>query len=50
MTVIPLRLFLEITTECNLRCKLWKLWKQKNPVNRLNIAEKINFIKELHYF
>jgi len=32
MTLIPHRLFLEITTECNLRCKLCKLWEQKDEL------------------
>ncbi len=46
MTIIPQRLFLEITTECNLRCKLCKSWEQKDPSNKLNLANKLIFLKE----
>lgn len=46
MTIIPQRLFLEITTECNLRCKLCKSWEQKDPSNKLNLATKLIFLKE----
>jgi len=46
MTIIPQRLFLEITTECNLRCKLCKSWEQKDPSNKLNLADKLIFLKE----
>lgn len=38
---IPLRLFLEITTECNLRCQLCRLWQQTHPPNRLYLTQKI---------
>ncbi len=44
---IPLRLFLEITTECNLRCQLCKLWQQKDPPNKLDLIQKIQFLESL---
>ncbi len=47
MMEIPKRLFLEITTECNLRCQLCKLWQFKDPPNRLNLMEKIQFLENL---
>ena len=40
------RLFLEITTQCNLRCNLCKLWEQKDPQHILKLKDKINFLKE----
>ena len=46
MTNFPQRLFLEITTECNLRCKLCKSWEQKDPLNKLNLTAKLNFLKQ----
>ena len=42
---IPRRLFIEITSECNLKCELCKMWKIKDSENRLNLNEKIRFIK-----
>ena len=45
-SISPQRLFLEITNECNLRCKLCKLWEQKDPPNKLKLKDKINFLKE----
>ncbi len=50
MTFIPQRLFLEITTECNLRCKLCNLWKQKDPHNKLNLRSKLNFLQKFFYW
>jgi len=46
MTVIPQRLFLEITTECNLSCKLCKLWTQKDPQNKLTLRVKLSFLQK----
>ncbi|MFX1453059.1 MAG: radical SAM protein [Promethearchaeota archaeon] len=45
MKNIPHRLFLEITTECNLYCKICKLWKQKDPLDKINLETKLNFLQ-----
>ena len=39
-------MFLEITTECNLRCKLCNFWKNKDPRNKLRLSNKISFLKK----
>jgi len=43
---LPNRLFIEITRECNLRCKFCKIWKNKNPKDKLTTIEKIKIISE----
>ena len=37
---IPNRLLMEITTECNLKCKCCRLWKKENPKNELTTDHK----------
>ncbi|MFX1296303.1 MAG: radical SAM/SPASM domain-containing protein [Promethearchaeota archaeon] len=44
---LPERLFLEITKECNLKCRLCKLWEQKDPSGRLLLEDKIKFLLRL---
>jgi len=46
----PNRMFLEITTECNLRCQLCKLWKNKDPIGKLSTNEKIQIIETLAFW
>jgi len=46
MTILPQRLFLEITTECNFKCKLCKLWQQKDPTYKLSLADKTQFLND----
>lgn len=46
---IPLRLFLEITTECNLRYQLCKLWQHTYPPNKLDLTQKIQFLDRLFH-
>lgn len=41
---LPNRLFIEITRECNLRCKFCKIWKNKNPRDKLTTIEKTKII------
>ena len=45
--MIPLRLFLQITRECNLRCRLCTLWKNKDPKEALKLNDKVSFLKKL---
>ncbi len=45
--MIPLRLFLQITRECNLRCRLCTVWKNKDPKEALKLNDKVNFLKKL---
>lgn len=40
-------LFLEITTECNLKCRLCDLWRRKDSINKLNIDDKSKFLKDM---
>ena len=40
MVNLPQRLFLEITKKCNLKCQLCKLWKNKDPSNKLSFTER----------
>ena len=47
ITIIPQRLFLEITTECNLKCKLCNFWQNKDPQNKIDLARKISFLKNI---
>lgn len=47
MSILPQKLFLEITTECNLRCKLCKFWQNKDPGNKIDLTAKINFLKKV---
>jgi len=43
----PQRIFLEVTTECNLRCKLCNFWQNKDPRNKIDLTAKINFLKKV---
>ena len=43
----PTRLFLEITTECNLRCKLCKLWQNTDPPSKIGTSDKVNLLTNL---
>lgn len=43
----PNRLFLEITTECNLKCKLCKLWQNRDDSSKITLEDKINFLDNL---
>ena len=43
----PTRLFLEITTECNLHCRLCHLWANTDSPAKLATAEKITFLTDL---
>ncbi len=43
----PSRLFLEITTECNLRCKLCTLWQNTDSPTKISTLEKINLLTRL---
>ena len=45
--MLPERLFLEITKECNLKCRLCKLWQQKDSPGRLSLEDKIKFLLRL---
>ena len=47
MTIIPQRLFLEVTTECNLRCKLCTFWQNKDPRDKITLASKVKFVKKV---
>jgi MoaA/NifB/PqqE/SkfB family radical SAM enzyme len=47
MTSNPQRIFIEITTKCNLRCRLCHLWKSVDLANKLAISEKLLFLKEV---
>ena len=40
-------LFLEITTECNLKCEICDLWKRKDTINKLNIDDKLKFLNNI---
>ena len=40
-------LFIEITTECNLKCQICDLWKRKDSINKLNISHKLKFLKNI---
>jgi MoaA/NifB/PqqE/SkfB family radical SAM enzyme len=42
----PSSLFLEITTECNLRCKQCLLWTTREPPGTLGFAEKSELIRQ----
>ncbi len=44
----PKLLFLEITTECNLRCKQCFMWKLKDDKNKLTGDEYISLIEEFN--
>lgn len=45
--ILPERLFLEITKECNLKCRLCKLWQQEDSFGRLSLEDKIKFLLRL---
>lgn len=40
-------LFLEITTECNLKCQICDLWTRNDQLNRLTINDKLKFLKDI---
>lgn len=42
----PRYLFLEVTTECNLRCKQCHMWMSSEPVGTLSTAEKLRVVDE----
>ncbi|MBS1595816.1 MAG: radical SAM protein [Bacteroidetes bacterium] len=42
----PSNLFIEITTECNYRCKYCHLWKTKERAESIQTEEKVRLIKE----
>lgn len=44
----PNQLFLEITTQCNLRCKHCFMWKSKDSENKMNEEEYLSVIKEVY--
>ena len=44
---LPQRLFIQITDECNLRCKLCKLWKTQDPPDKISLEDKITFLKKV---
>lgn len=43
----PQFLFIETTTECNLRCRQCHMWMSKEPNTTLNTGEKLGLIREL---
>ncbi len=43
----PSRLFLEITTECNLRCKLCTLWQNTDYPTKLSTLDKVHLLTRL---
>ena len=45
MPEIPNNLFIEVTTECNLKCRCCDLWRRNDPINKLNIDNKLKFLK-----
>jgi MoaA/NifB/PqqE/SkfB family radical SAM enzyme len=47
MTNLIHNLFMEITTECNLRCQICDLWKRKDSISKLNIENKLKFLKNI---
>ena len=47
MTYPPHNFFLEITTECNLKCQICDLWKRKDSSNKLNIENKLKILKNV---
>ena len=47
MTNFIHNLFLEITTECNLKCQICDLWKRSDPSNKLNFNDKLKFLNEM---
>lgn len=47
MTNFLHNLFLEITTECNLKCQFCDLWRRNDPLNRLTNNDKLKFLKDL---
>lgn len=50
MSIIPQRLIIEVTTECNLRYRLCNFWQNKDPRNKIDLTSKINFLeKAIHW-
>lgn len=47
MAIIPQRLFLVVTTEFNLRCKLCNFWQNKDPKDKITLANKVKFVKKV---
>lgn len=43
----PSFLFIETTTECNLRCKQCHMWQTREPAGTLTTEEKIGLVEEL---
>ncbi len=43
----PKFLFIETTTECNLRCKQCHMWLTREPLGTLSTSEKVQLIQEL---
>lgn len=41
------RIFIEITSTCNLRCRLCKLWQNTESTRVLTLGEKLAFIKDV---
>lgn len=44
----PKYLFIETTTECNLRCKQCHMWMSKESENSLTTDEKLKLVREFH--
>lgn len=44
---LPKRLFIQITNECNLKCKLCKLWKTQDLPEKISLDDKITFLKKV---
>ncbi len=42
----PRYLFLEVTSECHLRCKMCHLWRTREPVDALTTDEKLDLVRE----
>jgi len=43
----PTFLFIETTTECNLRCKQCHMWLTREPIGTLTTEEKVGLVEEL---
>lgn len=46
--VIPRYLFIETTTECNLRCRQCHMWMSREPEGTLTTAEKEGLVRQFH--
>ncbi|KKN23882.1 hypothetical protein LCGC14_0900540 [marine sediment metagenome] len=48
--MLPQRLFIQITEECNLRCMFCSYWKRKDSTNKLWFNYKLLFVKNVIYW